>query len=90
MTFSELPEGARVMLCPEVAADLRRASMVAADLDRTCSVWCGACRFESAQAGRLADLLKVWPMLAVQEVPEMGQMYERDESGQWMLREKLT
>lgn len=89
MTFAELPAEAPVWLCPEVAADMGRAVSLAADEDLSWSAWCGICRFEAARQGRMADLLAAWPLLARQELPRMGQRYERDARGVWMMREDL-
>ncbi|GAA4223687.1 hypothetical protein J4E08_19875 [Sagittula sp. NFXS13] len=89
MTFAELPAHSPVTLCPEVAKDLGRAVSVAADLDRTWTVWCGVCRLTDARYGRLGDVLEAWPLLARQELPKMGQRYERDNKGVWLLREEI-
>lgn len=82
-----LPRETVVLVCPEVAREPRRAWTVTADQDRGLSVWCGACRFERAGRVALGDLLAVWPLLALQERPEMGQTYERDALGQFLLRD---
>jgi hypothetical protein len=87
VTLVELPRDHPVQACPEVHRDLGRAYSVAADLDRVLSVWCGICRFEQGHEIALPDLLGAWPMLKWQEVPKMGQTYERSEEGLWHLRE---
>jgi hypothetical protein len=85
--FGDLPGAFAVMLCPEERVSIAKAYTVAAAPDRGISVWCGSCRFEEARAGRLREVLAVWPLLAAQEVPKMGQFYEHVGQGVWMLRE---
>lgn len=81
--------GAPVTLCPHVAGDLRRLTVLSADLDLVLSGWCGRCRFERGEAGELAAVLAVWPMLNGQAPPLMGQRYERQADGAWLLEEDL-
>ncbi len=74
-------------MCPEAWAQVASAYTVSAAPDRGISVWCGCCRYEEAREGRLREVLAVWPLLAAQEVPKMGQFYEHIGKGVWMLRE---